>query len=423
MRTGEEDSGAQEIIIVRRRGDEEHGHHGGAWKIAYADFMTAMMAFFLVMWLINSSDEKTLTQVAAYFNPLKLTDKNPMPKGVHEMHDPEHGDKPEDEKEKKKKKGKEKPSEPKEKAGEEKEKKAHQDNTGSKEETLFSDPYGVLARLAGEADITKTSAGENRPGSGEAFRDPFDPAFTRQPTPDARVTAPNANEQKPQDAMSPGPSGTFAGSSPLSPSEEMETVEDSPRTGNTQSKDPADKDKTGIAPPPGTPPAGESDKPPPPGAAPAQKERAAVESEIAKALRASSLAALPNVEVTLADGGVLICLTDSISFSMFDSASAQPRPEMVVAMEKIGKVLAARKGTLVLRGHTDSRPFKAGNYDNWRLSTARAHMAYYMLVRGGVQESRVERVEGYADRVPKLPNAPEAPPNRRIEILLREPKT
>ena len=51
------------------------------WKIAYADFMTAMMAFFLVMWLINSTDKKTLTQVATYFNPMRLTDKRPTPKG------------------------------------------------------------------------------------------------------------------------------------------------------------------------------------------------------------------------------------------------------------------------------------------------------------------------------------------------------
>ena len=59
----------------RAGGGEEEGHHGGVWKIAYADFMTAMMAFFLVMWLINSTDKKTLTQVATYFNPLRLTDK------------------------------------------------------------------------------------------------------------------------------------------------------------------------------------------------------------------------------------------------------------------------------------------------------------------------------------------------------------
>ena len=58
---------------------------------------------------------------------------------------------------------------------------------------------------------------------------------------------------------------------------------------------------------------------------------------------------------------------------------------------------------LIVRGHTDGRPYRSGTYDNWRLSTARAHMAYYMLVRGGVDEKRFERVEGYADRSLRVP--------------------
>ena len=74
-----------EIIIVRRRHDGEHEAHGGAWKIAYADFMTAMMAFFLVMWLINAANEETKAAVASYFNPIKLTDDNPSEKGLKQQ--------------------------------------------------------------------------------------------------------------------------------------------------------------------------------------------------------------------------------------------------------------------------------------------------------------------------------------------------
>jgi chemotaxis protein MotB len=48
-------------------------------------------------------------------------------------------------------------------------------------------------------------------------------------------------------------------------------------------------------------------------------------------------------------------------------------------------------------------------------------MASYMLVRGGIPENRIERIEGYADRKLKLPSDPGAAPNRRIEILLRAP--
>ncbi len=59
---------AHPIVIVKKRKHKGHGgHHGGSWKIAYADFMTAMMAFFLVMWLISISSPKELIQIAEYF--------------------------------------------------------------------------------------------------------------------------------------------------------------------------------------------------------------------------------------------------------------------------------------------------------------------------------------------------------------------
>ncbi|CNE33972.1 flagellar motor protein MotB [Yersinia nurmii] len=61
------------ILVKRRKGKHGGGHHGGSWKIAYADFMTAMMAFFLVMWLLSVSSPQELTQIAEYFRtPLKV---------------------------------------------------------------------------------------------------------------------------------------------------------------------------------------------------------------------------------------------------------------------------------------------------------------------------------------------------------------
>ena len=53
------------IIIVKKKGHGS-GHHGGAWKVAYADFVTAMMAFFIVLWLMNSSP-KVKTSISGYF--------------------------------------------------------------------------------------------------------------------------------------------------------------------------------------------------------------------------------------------------------------------------------------------------------------------------------------------------------------------
>lgn len=61
-------------IVIRRIKKSGHGgHHGGAWKIAYADFVTAMMAFFLLMWLLGSTSKGELNGIAEYFNnPMKV---------------------------------------------------------------------------------------------------------------------------------------------------------------------------------------------------------------------------------------------------------------------------------------------------------------------------------------------------------------
>ena len=61
----------QPVIIVKKKGGHG-GHHGGAWKVAYADFVTAMMSLFIVLWLMNSS-EKVKKAVAGYFNDPKGT--------------------------------------------------------------------------------------------------------------------------------------------------------------------------------------------------------------------------------------------------------------------------------------------------------------------------------------------------------------
>ena len=63
----------QKPIIVKRVKKGGHGHHGGAWKIAYADFVTAMMAFFLLMWLLGSTTDGDKKGIADYFaSPLKV---------------------------------------------------------------------------------------------------------------------------------------------------------------------------------------------------------------------------------------------------------------------------------------------------------------------------------------------------------------
>jgi len=65
---GEDEKPVRKIIIKRVSGEGHAGHHGGAWKVAYADFVTAMMAFFLLMWLLAITSIEEKQKLAEYFN-------------------------------------------------------------------------------------------------------------------------------------------------------------------------------------------------------------------------------------------------------------------------------------------------------------------------------------------------------------------
>jgi chemotaxis protein MotB len=448
VKAGGEDTNAHELVLIRRRaGGDDAPHKGGVWKIAYADFMTAMMAFFLVMWLINSTDQRVLTQVANYFNPMRLTDSTPHSRGLNTIESGDQG-----------KQGKQSSvGDPKDKlhANDAEQAKTDKRNTAStgepskaskdaggattakySEQTLFSDPYGVLARIAAEAPVEVSAAAKEGGASASgAYRDPFDPVAQRPPD-DKISTETKASPAHPDNRLAQAKNGEPAKAKKADVgSANAEGAKANP-TGIEGTK--AD----------GSPSATEGEAK---GQTQADLRRASASAEAAKALAAAQDAAkaaeqalqkaaqdeaariehdirraapelkgmVPNIDVTVSDEGVLISLTDDNDFGMFAIASAEPRPAMVVIMEKIARIVQGYQQPLTVRGHTDGRPYRSGTYDNWRLSTARAHMAYYMLVRGGVDEKRFDRIEGYADRRLRVPNDPEAAQNRRIEILLR----
>jgi chemotaxis protein MotB len=74
------DKSQRPIIIVKKKGRQVHAHHGGAWKVAYADFVTAMMAFFLVMWLVTAVSKEQRAAIFDYFkNPSMEPGKSSKP--------------------------------------------------------------------------------------------------------------------------------------------------------------------------------------------------------------------------------------------------------------------------------------------------------------------------------------------------------
>ena len=74
--------GDQPIIIKKVKKGGHGGHHGGAWKVAYADFVTAMMAFFLLMWLINTTSPEQKRGIADYFAPASVSESTSGSGGI-----------------------------------------------------------------------------------------------------------------------------------------------------------------------------------------------------------------------------------------------------------------------------------------------------------------------------------------------------
>lgn len=376
-----------EVVIVRRRGgDGDDGHHGGAWKIAFADLMTAMMAFFLVMWLLNVSDKEKIQQIATYFNPMKLNSKIPTRKGVEEERDAAMSAPdavgPSDKGPNVNTVDGDRTRQGAHKSGGDGE--LPEGDPQKAEEELFNDPYGVLARLAQQA----SSGAEERdvqgqyeatPSGGEGFSNPFEPFADRPVIPETGERAPLTLDQP---GLQPDPSDVAdAMAEALPAAAEASLVAEAKQ---------------------------------------AQAEVSELKQDIGEQLAGISPENRPSIDVERVSDGLLISLTDDFRFGMFASSSAEPSPELVVVMEKLAKVLAERDGRIVVRGHTDARPFRTERNNNWRLSMSRATVAYYMLARGGVEESRFESIEGRADRDLKIASDPNAEENRRIEILIKD---
>ena len=400
MSTFDAEEGKREIIIVKRHsGDHEEGHHGGVWKIAFADFMTALMCFFLVMWLVNATNEQTKAAIASYFNPMTLVDSAPSQKGLD---DPGEEQPPEPS-----------PSDTSRNAPEPEQAAGRHVNSLDTEETektsdqhLFSDPYAVLAEIAAQTATLQNVSDKGDGGAqtsgpatgaqgGESYRDPFAPDFW------SKEIAKGEDDAE-LDVFRKGRNG--ASEQEREPEEVAAEAADGASAQATEGKG-----GEGAAEARAQAQDAELDR--------AMQMAAQVRSGIAEAFgRDSDLNRA--VSVTVEAGGILISITDELNFGMFEVGSAVPKGELVLAMEKIAHTLNEQKGRIRINGHTDARPFRNASYDNWRLSTARAHSAYYMLIRAGLDETRIGEVAGFADRKLKVADDPFASTNRRIEIFL-----
>lgn len=410
IETDENHQPPHEIIIVKRSsGDHDDEHHGGVWKIAFADFMTAMMAFFLVMWLINASNEETKKAVASYFNPIKLMDTTSNPKGVK---DPEFGvDSSQVEED----------TSPSDSVAVSKwvsSGKAGEDARIGEQE-LFLDPLKTITRIADEgaaSGVFPTIKGSSpvveaddpsAPMPGD-LSDPFDPrTWTAETLPGMNAGIPSVKDGRAESA-------------------ESESGKTDPRQGDADEADEANPLKAEKP--------GENDAETPLAeAGTAEIANGTDEEEIADEKPSKALEELKralerlvafagddfSIEFLEDEGEYKIVLIDETDSGMFAIGSAEPRAALVGVMEGIGEQLALLAEGVVVSGHTDARQYRDLSYDNWRLSSDRAHMAYYMMLRGGLRPGQLERIAGYADTQLRLADDPFSARNRRIEIAFR----
>lgn len=372
----------QEIIIVRRQGgDGDGGHHGGAWKIAYADFVTAMMAFFLVMWLVNSANEVTKSRVASYFNPIKMTDAAANARGLKNPTD-------------------KKATEQKiEDAAANDHKEGREEKEGSKsgiEDRLLEDPFSTLDKIISKASIQLKTKQDVIDSS--ATGDPFDPKAweaMRNGKLDPGVTV--ETQSKRQASMrSSGQTESDQGVKDALNRAPLENLnEDGKTTSVPTSKIPSQTEVKHDS------------------------ETLQLQETLKELIEKHKSELDITADVRRTDEGLLIKLGDQSGTGMFAIGSAEPNAGLIEIVGVIGKLLSQQTGGVVVRGHTDGRKYRKGRRDNWQLSTARAHMASYMLMRGGLDEARIKSIEGHGAASPLLPSDPVADANRRVEFLLQ----
>ncbi|MGH7041972.1 MAG: flagellar motor protein MotB [Acetobacteraceae bacterium] len=432
-RTG---NGKGRPIIIRRDEVEIGSHHGGAWKVAYADFVTAMMAFFLVMWLINATTVDQRRGLADYFSPTSLMSHHSSgtgrpfggktafssgsmvsddgavevtvglqpvldnPIAQHRpVETPPHGGHG---------------------AG-----RAGADATaqGALGPGIVSAAAGTRPGQAGTPGASGgagamagggAGGGGNEAAGTAVFAAADAPAGMAIGMAAARTTTERPGGMSPGPAGS-GPAGTLPGAGPapiLLPS--------GPPVAHAR--------PTLAAPPPtalsptASPPAAS------PLAAPPPANQARIESQAFIAARAAikrliladpRLAAVASqLAIDITPRGLRIQLLDSRRVAMFLPGSAEPNPPARRLLRLIGPIVAALAGPVRIAGFTDAAPYKGGGASNWDLSAARANAARRLLTAAGLADARVQAVTGHGDHDLLLPRDPLAPANRRISILV-----
>ena len=352
-------------IIVKREEVVEGGHHGGAWKVAYADFVTAMMAFFLLMWLLNATTEDQRRGLADYFAPQGQMSNSTSGSGA-----PFGG------------------------------------RTPYEKGSLVSD-RGAMSVMAGKSTAQPDSDDEDSDSSPQPL-----PARTVERN---AATADDSGKRQPGDTAN---GKLHAGAASLGESRAGSMTEGEAHRGQPALITKAARLAAPDAAERATEQAAEQAR-----AEAARREHAAFEraaQQIRDAVHADpALAALAHqLAIDITPEGLRVQIIDEDRQPMFATGSAVLHERARLLLQKIGPVLARLSEPISISGHTDAAPYRGADRSNWELSSERANATRRLLIDAGLQEERLRSVTGNADRDPLLPDDPLAAANRRIAIMV-----
>lgn len=346
--------------------------------------MTAMMAFFLVLWIVNSTSKETQSAIARYFNPIKISDTTPAPRGLKDGKDTDFD------------------------ASLESNTKELSKSTGSDDKSrgAAGSTASATANLAKSSELSKLKAeNEELTLNGHSVAELESELRT---APDLALDRISRSGGKGQSAAELDQSGISD-----SPKTEVGEYRDPFAGGDqkTRAKDARSVDRN-I----------ETKTEPTAAAGVALNERAAsIKAELSKVMSADpELKRFREPLIQSSNGTTAIMIVDSEAVSLFAVGSSVPTPKGISLIESIGAVLLKNSNKIIIQGHTDSRQFRSGSQSNWRLSAERAVVTYHILRRSGIAEGRFIKIEGYADSSLRVAKDPSSAENRRIQIDLVE---
>jgi chemotaxis protein MotB len=126
------------------------------------------------------------------------------------------------------------------------------------------------------------------------------------------------------------------------------------------------------------------------------------------------------VQMTVTGEGLRIEMLETAKGMFFESGSSNPSEAGKQLLVSLAKQLGTMPNTIVIEGHTDSKPFASGGaYSNWELSTDRANSSRRFMSENGLHPDQVKQVRGFADQQLRNPKDPEAAANRRVSVIVQ----